>query len=84
MVLITGQFLERKCFYSFYSGSLIVTDSSHREFAWVTDLGLRVCKKVVVWKRGLTLEKDVRANSVHPCFMTCFLGSSLWTSMAAW
>ena len=33
-----------------------MADSSQREFACVTDLGLRVHKRVVVWKSDLTLE----------------------------
>ena len=42
-----------------------MTDSSQREFAWVTDLDLRVDKRVVVRKSDLTLENYVKANFVH-------------------
>ena len=42
-----------------------MTDSSQREFAWVTDLDLRVDKRVVVWKSDLTLENYVKAKFVY-------------------
>ena len=53
-------------------GCLVVADSSQREFAWVTDLGLRVNKRAVVWKSDLTLENYVKANFAHLWFLFFF------------
>lgn len=69
MVLITGQFLERKYVFD---DRLIAANPSHREVAWVTSVGLRIyhMEEEVNFCKGCRS----RLLSVLPCFMSCFLG----------